>query len=140
MNLPRLAFASLAAFLAYFVVGGVVFVMVPSLKKEFLKYPAVHRDHEGQVRLFPVGMAGMSLSIGALTVLYAMLANNGSGLANGIRFGALIGVFFVGSFVIHNYVNLNIGLKLSLQQAVAYFSEWLIVGIVISVIYRPAAP
>ena len=54
--------------------------------------------------------------------------------------GSLIGTFFVGAFVVHNYVNLNIGLKLTVQQAVAYFLEWLIVGIVIGVVYRPSTP
>jgi hypothetical protein len=42
--------------------------------------------------------------------------------------------------VVHNYVNLNIGLKLTLQQAAAYFVEWLVVGTVIGLIYRPATP
>jgi hypothetical protein len=40
--------------------------------------------------------------------------------------------------VIHNYVNLNIGLKLTLGQAVAYFVEWTVVGIVIGLVYIPA--
>jgi len=56
---------------------------------------------------------------------------------DGARFGALIGIFFVGAFVVHNYVNLNIGLRLILQQAVAYFMEWLVVGVVIGLVYRP---
>jgi hypothetical protein len=43
------------------------------------------------------------------------------------------------AFVLHNYVNLNIGLKLALEQAVAYFLQWTIVGIVIGLIYRPLA-
>jgi hypothetical protein len=34
---------------------------------------------------------------------------------------------------------LNIGWKLTLEQAVAYFFEWLLVGIVIGLIYRPLA-
>jgi hypothetical protein len=38
----------------------------------------------------------------------------------------------------HNYVNLNIGLKLTLQPGVAYFVEWVVTGIVIGLIYRPA--
>jgi hypothetical protein len=38
---------------------------------------------------------------------------------------------------VHNYVNLNIGLKGTLQQGVAYFVEWVIVGLVIGMIYRP---
>ena len=42
-------------------------------------------------------------------------------------------------FVLHNYVNLNIGLKLALMQAVAYFVQWAIIGIVIGLIYKPLA-
>jgi hypothetical protein len=38
---------------------------------------------------------------------------------------------------VHNYVNLNIGLTLTLQQAVAYFVKWVVTGIVIGLIYRP---
>jgi hypothetical protein len=38
-----------------------------------------------------------------------MLDQGGSGVATGTLFGALIGVYSVGSFVIHNYVNLNVG-------------------------------
>jgi hypothetical protein len=33
---------------------------------------------------------------------------------------------------------LNIGLKLTVQQAIAYFIQWTICGIVIGLIYRPA--
>jgi hypothetical protein len=39
---------------------------------------------------------------------------------------------------VHNFVNLNIGWKLAVEQSVAYFVEWMVVGIVIGVIYRPA--
>jgi hypothetical protein len=66
-----------------------------------------------------------------------MVYRGGSGVIEGIRFGALIGLFAIGSFVMHNYVNLQIGLKLTVQQAVAYFVEWVIVGLVIGLIYRP---
>ena len=38
----------------------------------------------------------------------------------------------------HNYVNLNIGLKLTAEHAAAYFFEWLAEGIVIGMSYRPA--
>lgn len=52
----------------------------------------------------------------------------------------LIGVFAVCAFVVHNYVSLNIGLKLTLEQAAAYFVEWTVVGIVIGLIYTPVLP
>jgi len=38
------------------------------------------------------------------------------------RFGVLIGIFVVCTFVPHNYLNLNIGLKLALGQAATYTS------------------
>jgi len=66
-----------------------------------------------------------------------MLHRGGSGMSEGARFGALIGVFAICSLVIHNYVNLNIGLKLTLQQCVAHFIEWLVGGGVIGLIYKP---
>jgi len=118
------------------VAGGLAFGLIPSLKTEFLKYPAVYRDQSGQMSHMPVGMAAMLLSMVSLAVLYALLYQGGSGLKQGARFGALIGLFAIGSFVLHNYVNLNIGLKLTLQQSVAYFIQWLSVGIVIGLIYR----
>jgi cytochrome b subunit of formate dehydrogenase len=37
-------------------------------------------------------------------------------------------------------VNLNIGLKLMLVQAVVYSVSWIVTGIVIGLIYRPLAP
>lgn len=139
MNFLRLVLAALAGFVAYFVVGGLAFGLIPSLKSEFLKYPAVYRPLEGQMSHMPVGMASMFLAMLALAMLYALFNHTGSGLAQGVRFGALIGVFVICACVLHNFVNLNIGLKLTIQQSVAYFVEWVVVGIVIGLIYRPRA-
>jgi hypothetical protein len=138
MNVLRILLAALGAFAAYFVIGGLLFGLLPAMRNEFQKYPAVYRAQEGQMSHMPIGMAAMFVAILALAVIYAMLYQGGSGLVVGARFGALIGVFAIGSFVVHNFVNLNIGLKLTLQQGAAYFIEWLAVGIVIGLIYRPA--
>ena len=81
----------------------------------------------------------MFLGMVVLAVLYSMLYQGGSAVLEGARFGALIGVFAVCAFVVHNYVNLNIGLRLTLQQGAAYPVEWIVTGIVIGIIYRPAA-
>jgi hypothetical protein len=140
MNYTRVALAAFGGFVAYFILGGVFFALVPSMKNEFLKYPAVYRSQEGIKSTMPFGMAAMFVAIIALAVLYALLYQGGSGLAEGARFGALVGIYSIGSFVVHNYVNLNIGGKLALQQSIAYFLEWLIVGIVIGLIYRPTVP
>ena len=140
MNLSRVALAALGAFVAYFVLGGLSFVLFPSLKDEFLKYPAVYRTPDAMKTVMPAGMVAMFVAMVVLAVIYAMSYQGGSGAAEGARFGALIGVFAICAFVIHNYVNLNIGSKLTLQQSIAYFVEWLAVGLVIGLIYRPTVP
>jgi hypothetical protein len=144
VNLFRIALAAVGGFAAYFLLGGLIFGLLPSLKNEFLKYPAVYRDQQGQMNHMPAGMAAMFLSILALAVIYALLCQGNSSPVAGVRLGALlgalIGIFAIGSFVVHNYVNLNIGLNLTLQQSVAYFVEWLVTGIAIGLIYRPNVP
>jgi hypothetical protein len=137
MNPLRIGLAALGAFVVYFVAGGVMFVSMPWLKTEFMKYPAVYRQHEGQVKHMPAAMAATFVAIVVLTVLYAMIYHGGLGVVEGARFGALIGVFAIGAFTVHNFVNLNIGWKLTVEQSAAYFIEWLVVGVVIGAIYRP---
>jgi hypothetical protein len=140
MNPVRILLAALGAFVAYMAVGFALFGLLPSLKTEFLKYPAVYRDRDGQMSHMPVAMAEILVSMFVLAILYALAYQGGSGLMEGARFGALIGLFAICAFVLHNYANLNIGLKLALQQSAAYFLEWLVVGIAIGLIYRRALP
>ena len=137
MHFTRVVLAAFCAFVAYFVLGGLMFTR-GSLRTEFLKYSAVYRSQEGIKSVMPAGMAAMFVAMLVLAVIYAMLYRGGSGIVEGAQFGGLIAVFSVCSFVIHNYVNLNIGLKLTLQQAIAYSVEWIVVGIVIGLAYRPA--
>jgi hypothetical protein len=79
------------------------------------------------------------MAILVVAIIFAMIHQGGLGTTEGARFGVLIGIFVVCAFVLHNYVNLNIGLKLALGQAVAYFVQWTIIGIVIYIIHKPLA-
>ena len=139
MNWRRLVAAAFAALVTYFVYGGVTFGLLPWLMEEYRKYPAVYRPAEGIQKLFPVGIAATFVAILVVAVLYARGLKGSGGAGQGARFGALLGIFAVCGFVLHNYVNLNIGLKLTLEQAAAYFLEWLLVGLVIGLIYKPRA-
>ncbi len=139
MNLGRIALAAVGAFVTYFVLGGITFAVAPFLRDEFRKYPTVYRSQDTMMGYMPVGMAAMFLAILALAVLYAMMARSGAGLAGGASFGALIGVFAIGSFVVHNYVNLNIGARLTVYSAVAYLIQWTLTGMVIGLLYKPAS-
>ncbi|MEP6573621.1 MAG: hypothetical protein ABJD11_13030 [Gemmatimonadota bacterium] len=136
MNYGRLALATVGGMVAYFAAGSAIFVLVPQLITEARKYPAVFRSREGQMAGMPAIMAATLVAILVVAVLYAMSYQGGSGLAEGARFGALIGVFVVCAFVVHNYVNLNFGRTLMLMQAVAYFIEWTVVGTVIGLLYK----
>ncbi len=139
MNYSRLALAALGSTIAYFTLGFLVFWLVPALINEAHKYPDVFRPKEKMMAVMPIGMAATLIAILVVAIIFAMLHPGGSGAMAGARLGVLIGIFVVCAFVLHNYVNLNIGLKLVLGQAVAYFFQWTIVGIVIGLIYKPLA-
>jgi len=137
MNYIHLALASLGGTLAYFVYGFGLFAAWPSLQTEFLKYPNIYRPKDEMMKKMPFGMIGIVLSIVVAAILYAEVHVAGGGIVPGASFGALLGVFMVCVFVVHNYVNLNIGLKLTVYQGIVYFVQWVIVGAAIGLIYRP---
>src|SRR5271169_4195714 len=139
MNYSSLGLAALGGTVASFAFGFLVFWLVPGLIKEGHKYPAVFRPKEEMMTVMPIGFVATLVSILVVAIIFAMIHHGGSGIAEGARFGVLIGIFVVCAFVLHNYVNLNIGLKLALGQAAVYFIQWTIVGVVIGLIYKPPA-
>jgi hypothetical protein len=139
MNYSSLGLAALGATVAYFVFGFLVMWLVPSLINESRKYPAVFRPVEEMKTVMPIGLVATFVAILVVAVIFSLIHHGGSGVMGGAHFGVLIGIFVVCGFVLHNYVNLNIGLKLALMQAVVYFVQWIIVGIVIGMIYKPLA-
>jgi hypothetical protein len=138
MNYSRLGLAALCGMVASFAFGFLVLWLVPALLEEGHKYPAVFRAKEEMMTVMPIGIVATFIAILVVAIIFAMIHQGGSGPTQGARFGVLIGIFAVCN-VLHNYVNLNIGLKLALGQAVAYFLQWTIVCIVIGLIYKPLA-
>ena len=139
MNYSRLALAALGGTVASFAFGFLVFWLVPGLIKEGHRYPAVFRPKEEMKAVMPIGIVATFMANLVVAIIFAMIHQGGSGTTEGARFGVLIGIFVVCAFVLHNYVNLNIGLKLALGQSVAYFAQWTIIGMVIGLIYKPLA-
>ena len=137
MNYPRIALAGLGATVVYFAIGFLLLALLP-LADEVRQFAAVYRPEESMMRVAPVGMVAMLASMLALAALYAYAFRDRSSVAQGARFGFLVAVFAAGSFVLHNYVSLNIGLRLALLQAAAYFVQLLGAGVVVALIYRPA--
>ena len=139
MNYSRLGLAALGGMVASFAFGFLVLWLVPALINEAHKYPALFRPKEEMMTVMPIGLVATFISILVVAIIFAMIHQGGSGITEGARFGVLIGIFVVCAFVLHNYVNLNIGLKLALGQAATYFVQWTIIGIVIGLIYKPLA-
>ena len=136
MNYSRIALAGLGGTVAYFALGFLLFALLP-LADEVRQFAAVYRPEESMKRVAPVGMVAMLLAMMALAALFALVFREGSSVAQGVRFGFLVAAFAAGSFVLHNYVSLNIGLRLALLQALAYFVQLFGSGVVIALIYRP---
>jgi hypothetical protein len=136
MNYSRLALAAVGGTVASFAFGFLVIWLMPALMEEGLKYPAVFRPKEEMMSVMPFGFLASFIAILVVAIIFAMTRQ--SGTAQGARLGVLIGIFAVCN-VAHNYVNLNIGSKLALGQAAAYFFQWTITGIVIGLIYKPLA-
>lgn len=135
MNFTWIALSALAALVAYFVVGGIFFA-VPALRTEFAKYPAVYRSGEANKSVMGVGMLGLLLAMVAAATIFARMHPAGAGIEAGLEFGVLLAVFQLGAFVLHNHMLLNIGRRLSVLQGIAYTAEWIVVGVVISLVYR----
>ncbi|HEY6267466.1 MAG TPA: DUF1761 domain-containing protein [Candidatus Acidoferrum sp.] len=138
MNYSSLGLAALGGTVASFAFGFLVFWLVPALIKEGHKYPAVFRPKEEMMKVMPIGLVATFIAILIVAIIFAMVHQGGSGTTEGARLGVLFGIFAVCN-VLHNYVNLNIGLKLALGQAAAYFVQWTIIGIVVGLIYEPLA-
>ena len=116
MNYLSLVLAALAGLVTYFVFGFLVVWLVPFLINEAHKYPEVFRPKEKIMAVMPIGMLATLMAILIVAIIFAMIPHAGSGATEGARLGVLIGIFVVCGFVLHNYVNLNIGLKLALDR------------------------
>ncbi|MGH9746740.1 MAG: hypothetical protein ACRD59_11600 [Candidatus Acidiferrales bacterium] len=136
MNYGRIVLAGIAGWVAYFVCGGVISRQL--IAKEYKPYEAVYRSREAIMNYFPMGIAATLIAIIILAAIYAKGYEGGSGALEGLRFGALIGVFIVFAVVSDEYVTLNIGARLALFMAAGRFIGWLVVGLAIGLVYKPS--
>jgi len=130
--------AGLAGTVAYFVCGGVISGQL--FAKEYKQYECVYRSREAIMTYFPMGIAATLIAIIILAAVYAKGYEGGSGALEGLRFGALIGVFIVFAVVADEFVTLNIGARLAAFMAVGRFVGWLVTGLAIGLVYKPASP
>ena len=137
MNVSRLALAAVAATVWDLIYGFGVYGTL--LAPEFAKYPNVYRSNEAGMAYLPLMFAGLLVAMIVAAAIYAKGYEGGSGVSEGARFGMLLGVFVATAFAGVSYAVLNIGRRLAVYLAAAGFVEWLVAGIVIGLVYKPAA-
>jgi hypothetical protein len=137
MNYTRLALAAAAAFVVQSIYGFVVYGML--LMNQFGEYPGVYRPGTDTSHL-PVLFAGILVGALAAAYIYAVGYEGGSGLSEGLRFGVAMSVFVTGYVSLINWAVLNIGRSIALTTAAAAFVEFVLVGLAIGLVYKPAVP
>jgi len=136
MNYVRIMIAAVAATVFDAVYGFLVYGMM--LAPEFARYPGVYRSNEAGQAFLPLMFGGLFIAIVAAAIIYAKGYEGGRGVAEGTRFGFLLGVFVVMAFAGVNYAVLNMGRKLAVMAAAAGFVEWLVIGTIIGLVYKRA--
>ena len=137
MNTKRTVLAIVAGWLTYFVYGGLVFGML--LAPDYRPYMNVFRTADEMQQHMAVGIVCSLAAIIVLAIMYVKGYEGGSGAAEGVRFGLLIGIFAACTHIGDNYIVLQIGGTLATKMAVASVIEWMLVGLAIGLVYRRPA-
>jgi hypothetical protein len=136
MNYPRIVIAAVAATVVDALYGFIVWGQV--LSRQFARYPAIYRPSDDMTGL-PLMFTGVLVGMFFVSWIYAKGYEGGSGLIEGLRFGALMGLF-VGSYMAGvNYGILRIGKRMALTYGIGSLGEWVLVGLVIGLVYKPVA-
>jgi hypothetical protein len=139
MNYARIILAAVAATIVFFIYGFLVHGLL--IAKDYIPYPeGVYRAGEAAQSRMPIGLTGIFIAILIFATIYARSYQPGRGLAPGARLGLLFGTFMAGAFAAVNYATINITGKLALEIALSEPIEWTLVGLVVALLYKPAAP
>jgi hypothetical protein len=134
MNYGRLVVAALAGTVVDAVYGFLVYGTL--LSSEFGRYPGVYRPGDAPPVFLMTMFVGIFVAMLAAAVIYSKGIESKGGASEGLRFGALLGLFVGVLFASISYGTLNIGRKLTAMMAVAGVVEWTLVGTVIGAVYR----
>jgi len=135
MNYGRLVLAAVVATIFDAVFGFLVYGQ--ALAGIFGRYPGVYRPADDMSHM-PVLVAAIFVGTLAAAYIYAKGYEGGSGAAEGVRFGAAIGIFAGVYFGGVSWAVLHIGRDLGPLLIIVGVIEWFIIGLLIGLIYKPA--
>lgn len=137
MNYVRIVIAAIVATVVDAVYGFVVWGQV--LSGEFARYPEIYRASADQTSYLPLMFLGVLAGMFVAAWIYAKGYEGGTGLVEGVRFGAVMGLLFGAYMAGVNYGIMRIGKRMALTYGVGWFGEWVLVGLAIGLVYKPAA-
>ena len=137
MNYSRIVLAAVAATVVDGIYGFIVYGQV--IGSEFARYPEIYRSTESQTAYLPGMFVGILFAMFVAAYLYAKGYEGGNGMQEGMRFGVLIGLLMVGYVAGVDYAIMRIGKRMALYFGLAGLVEWIVVGTVIGLVYKPAA-
>jgi hypothetical protein len=135
MNYTRIVAAAVAAWLVSIPLGAVIHHGI--LGGLYAANATVFRPDPEVVRRLPIGFGVQLIGFFAGATMYAQGYAGGRGIAEGLRFGLLIGVVLVSFAAIWNYVTQPISVSLGIAEIFECTVEAAIYGMIIGVIYRP---
>ena len=136
MNYGRLVLAAVVATVVDAVYGILVWGMV--LPGEFTRYPQIYRA-PGDMSGFAVMFAGVLAAMLVASWIYAKGYEGGSGVVEGLKFGLALALLMAVYISSTDYGTLRIGKKMAATYLGGQFGEFLLVGLAIGLVYRPAA-
>src|SRR6266581_2722752 len=99
--------AAVAATVVYYVYGFLVEGLL--IRKAFSPYSALYRSADTVMGYLPLGFACTLVATFVTAIINAKGYEGGSGVAEGVRFGVLVGIFVMCTFVGTNYVTPSAG-------------------------------
>jgi hypothetical protein len=137
MNFARLALAAVAAWVLYMAMGYLVHGVL--LRDTYLQYAGVMRPEAEANAILPVNFGLVLVGFFAFAYAYAKGYEGGSGVQEGLRFGVLVAIMLCTFVSIWQYMVWPAGRGLLAAWLVDYVVEFALYGMVVGVIYKPAA-
>jgi hypothetical protein len=133
MNTKRFVLASLAVFVAGMILDYLVHMVI--LKGAYESLAAIWRQEMNSLMwLMYVG----SLIFAFLFVYIFTKGHENKGIMEGVRYGLIIGLFFILPTASGQYAMYPIPFSLAVQWFVYGLIEFIIFGIIAAIIYKPA--
>jgi hypothetical protein len=137
MNFARVAMAAVVAWVVY--LGVSFFVHTVLLRDLYLQHLSAMRPEADQNAILPVGFIVALVGFFAFAYTYAKGYEGGSGAQEGLRFGVLVGILICCFRVIWDHMVWPVSLQLTAAWMVEYIVEFALYGIIVGVLYKPAA-